>query len=265
MMQPAHEYFVIIYINAEKTRSLAHFNFAPNHPRQSHITFKIPFGSQVVRKPGSMEWMNTAQKPVKLMEWIIRHFSREGENVLDLCAGTGNLFFIVFLLFLILFSFFLCFAFPSLGTTTIAALRQGRNVFAVEREEEMTTVIGQRVSKLVEEMNEEAKVKAAKQAAKEAAKKEGGAKKAPKKLVKKKQAPEASGEVPEEEVVIYEEEEEEKQAEEEEEEEEEEEGQEEEDSEEEEEQEQEEQILDKPAAEVPEPILDIVKKRLQRK
>ena len=34
--------------------------------------------------------LNTAQKPVELMKWIVRHFSRPTEWVCDLCCGTGS-------------------------------------------------------------------------------------------------------------------------------------------------------------------------------
>lgn len=33
---------------------------------------------------------NTTQKPVALLEYLIRTYTREGETVLDFCAGSGS-------------------------------------------------------------------------------------------------------------------------------------------------------------------------------
>lgn len=52
--------------------------------------------------------LHPTQKPVKLMEWIIRTYTNPGETVLDNCIGSG--------------------------TTAIAALRSGRQWIGIERE-----------------------------------------------------------------------------------------------------------------------------------
>lgn len=95
MMQPAHEYFIIIYINKQKKRMMEHYYFKKTESRRTWVTYSIPTGSEVVkRNKDSGVWLNPCQKPLALMDWIITHFSKKGDWVLDLCAGTGPLFFI---------------------------------------------------------------------------------------------------------------------------------------------------------------------------
>lgn len=59
------------------------------------------------------------QKPVPLFEWLVRTYSREGDNVLDTCAGSG--------------------------TTAIACYNAGRHVTLVENHPPMYNVMMRRV------------------------------------------------------------------------------------------------------------------------
>src|SRR5690606_6157566 len=59
-------------------------------------------------KSSSSERLHPTQKPVALMEYLIRTYTNEGETVLDNCMGSG--------------------------TTGVAALRTGRRFVGIERE-----------------------------------------------------------------------------------------------------------------------------------
>jgi hypothetical protein len=76
--------------------------FAGNRPRDSTVylfddeedrynTISCPI-SRLLTTP-SRKVVNVCQKPVALMSWFVKHFSREGQWVLDLCSGTGMYLF----------------------------------------------------------------------------------------------------------------------------------------------------------------------------
>ena len=78
-----------------------------NYPRQ-----ELFFG--VVGRP-----LHPTQKPVELMEYLIKTYTNEGETVLDNCMGSG--------------------------TTAIASMRTGRNYIGFELDEEYYKVAQQRI------------------------------------------------------------------------------------------------------------------------
>src|SRR4051812_18563493 len=95
------------------------------------MQYKIPKGDEVIVKGDhSNRCMNPAQKPRKLLSFLVTHFSHPGDWVLDLCSGTG--------------------------TTMAAALLNGRHCVAVENDETMRKAIIQRIVRLKLEMNKRA-------------------------------------------------------------------------------------------------------------
>lgn len=63
--------------------------------------------------------IHPTQKPVELIEWLIRSYSNEGDTILDNCAGSG--------------------------TTMIAAMRTGRNFIGFETDEGYYKIIQERI------------------------------------------------------------------------------------------------------------------------
>ena len=59
------------------------------------------------------------EKPVRLIEWLVRTYTLEGESVLDFCAGSG--------------------------TTAVACMRSGRNCVCVEKDKDIFGVMRDRV------------------------------------------------------------------------------------------------------------------------
>ena len=65
--------------------------------------------------------LHPTQKPVELIEWLIRTYSNEGDTILDNCMGSG--------------------------TTAIAAIRTGRNFIGFETDEEYYKICLERIEK----------------------------------------------------------------------------------------------------------------------
>jgi site-specific DNA-methyltransferase (adenine-specific) len=65
------------------------------------------------------DWPHPTQKPVALMEYLIRTYTNEGEVVLDFTMGSG--------------------------TTGVAAMNTGRRFIGIEREESYFTIAEQRI------------------------------------------------------------------------------------------------------------------------
>ena len=81
-----------------------------------------------LRNPSSVQYFNNredsrglhpTQKPVALFEYLIKTYSKEGDTVLDNCAGSG--------------------------TTGLACQNTNRNYILIEKEEEYINIINQRL------------------------------------------------------------------------------------------------------------------------
>lgn len=87
-----------------------------------------------LRYPRSVQYFKTAesegvvyhptQKPISLMEWLIKTFTNEGETVLDNCVGSG--------------------------TTAIAALRTNRKCIVIDMDEKFIEITKNRVAQELE-------------------------------------------------------------------------------------------------------------------
>jgi site-specific DNA-methyltransferase (adenine-specific) len=82
--------------------------------------FRFPRSVQYFKTAESEGGFHKTQKPVALMEYLIRTYTNEGETVLDFTAGSG--------------------------TTGIAALNTNRNAILIERESEYCEIIRRRIS-----------------------------------------------------------------------------------------------------------------------
>lgn len=90
--------------------------------RPSHhdtITTHTGYPVSVVRFACSNGSHHDTEKPVKLIEWLVRTYTLDGESVLDFCAGSG--------------------------TTAIACMRSGRNCVCVEKDKDIFGVMRDRV------------------------------------------------------------------------------------------------------------------------
>ncbi len=65
--------------------------------------------------------VHPTQKPVELIEWLIKTYSNEGDTILDNCMGSG--------------------------TTAIAAIRTGRNFIGFETDEGYYKICLERIEK----------------------------------------------------------------------------------------------------------------------
>jgi len=76
--------------------------------------------------PSDQNAVHPTQKPVALMEYLIRTYTNEGGTVLDNCMGSG--------------------------TTGVACVYSGRNFIGIERDENYFAVAKSRIDSAVEEM-----------------------------------------------------------------------------------------------------------------
>lgn len=85
---------LFVYFNSKKelSRPFELYNFRKNELRKNIVHFLSTPESERVKDPTdatSRRNLNTTQKPLELMRWIVSHWSKDNELVLDLCAGTG--------------------------------------------------------------------------------------------------------------------------------------------------------------------------------
>jgi site-specific DNA-methyltransferase (adenine-specific) len=133
-----HEHILVFYRKppfycAQKTTGHKPGNYAKRIKGSSNYGAQTSteYGGSTERYPTSVIDMpiinnddpdkaHPTQKPVGLMGWIIRSYSKPGDVVLDIAAGSG--------------------------TTAIAALRDGRKYVCIEQETEYINVIHSRLS-----------------------------------------------------------------------------------------------------------------------
>ena len=74
---------------------------------------------------GKTERFHNSQKPVELIEYLIKTYTNEGETVLDATIGSG--------------------------TTAVAAINTGRNFIGFELDENYFDVANERIAKVLNE------------------------------------------------------------------------------------------------------------------
>jgi len=85
--------------------------------RRDNVTTRYP--RSVVRFPVEARPQHPTQKPVALMEYLIRTYTNEGETVLDNCMGSG--------------------------TTGVACVNTGRNFIGIEQDDKYFAIAKQRI------------------------------------------------------------------------------------------------------------------------
>ena len=82
-------------------------------------TSRYPRSVQVFSSDKQKGSFHPTQKPVELMEWLIKSYTNEGDTVLDFCMGSG--------------------------TTGVAAIRNGREFVGIEQDAEYFGIAKQRI------------------------------------------------------------------------------------------------------------------------
>ena len=119
--------------NPQKTEGHKPGNYAKRAAQSSNYGRADPteYGGQTSRFPktsifspvvnnDSLDRLHPTQKPVALMEYLIKTYTNEGETVLDNCMGSG--------------------------TTGVAARNTGRNFIGIERDPEYFRIASERIA-----------------------------------------------------------------------------------------------------------------------
>ena len=101
-------------------------NFKDLPSRKSE--YKFP-KSVINIQPEHKEFFHPTQKPVKLLEWLIKSYSNEGDTVLDNTMGSGS--------------------------TGVAAVNSGRNFIGIELDEKYFQIAQQRIEQAQNEPKQE--------------------------------------------------------------------------------------------------------------
>jgi site-specific DNA-methyltransferase (adenine-specific) len=103
----------LIKVNSE-TRKLKHFSEKTTTYKQEWTNYP-----KSILNFDSERGLHPTQKPVKLFEYLIKTYSKEGDLVLDNCAGSG--------------------------TTAVACVNTNRNYLLIEKDLEYFKMIGERL------------------------------------------------------------------------------------------------------------------------
>lgn len=99
-----------------------HSDHRPSAKRQSdYVQTVTGYPKSILDFSSDTAKAHPTQKPVALMEYLIRTYTNEGETVLDNCMGSG--------------------------TTGVACVRTGRNFIGIERDEEYFKIAEWRIAK----------------------------------------------------------------------------------------------------------------------
>jgi DNA modification methylase len=82
------ELFTIFYYLADATRKMDHFNFLDKESCNNVVDAHGVL--QKLKHLGDNKHVNVYQKPRKLLDWMVGHFSRPHDWVLDLCSGSST-------------------------------------------------------------------------------------------------------------------------------------------------------------------------------
>jgi site-specific DNA-methyltransferase (adenine-specific) len=99
----------------------------------SVVSYEVPFTPQKKRQYTDVDIrLHPTQKPIALLEYLIRTYSNEGDTVLDNCMGSGS--------------------------TGVACINTGRNFFGIELDEEYYKVAEQRIGEAKRQTTESIKL-----------------------------------------------------------------------------------------------------------
>ena len=100
-------------------------DFRPNRaPQKPFYQKKTDYPKQVLSFPKDSKNYHPAQKPVALLEYLIKTYTNEGETVLDNCMGSGS--------------------------TGVACVNTGRNFIGIELDEKYFNIAKERIDKSTE-------------------------------------------------------------------------------------------------------------------
>jgi DNA modification methylase len=83
-----YELFTIFYHLADSTRKMDQFNFLEKESRNNVVDADAVL--QKLKHSRDNKPVNVYQKLRELLDWMVGHFSRPHEWVLDLCSGSGT-------------------------------------------------------------------------------------------------------------------------------------------------------------------------------
>ena len=106
--------------NKGKAGTLGHLS--SENKRDNYVQTKTGYPKSILRYDRE-NGLHPTQKPVALMEYLIKTYTNEGETVLDFTAGSG--------------------------TTGVAALNTNRNAILIERDAEYCAIIKKRIEALL--------------------------------------------------------------------------------------------------------------------
>ena len=104
--------------NPEVSNNIPNYH---SHIRKSEDGMRLPRSVQYFTTAEFDGKFHPTQKPIALIEYLIKTYTKEGETVLDNCAGSG--------------------------TTGIGCLNTNRNYLMIEKEEKYYNIIGERILK----------------------------------------------------------------------------------------------------------------------
>ena len=120
--QNEEAYCIGLFNRAPNAAGYSYFNFLPTESRGMGFLYPPVSPHERIVQGDSTKLLNTAQKPVEIMKWLVRHFSRSGDWVCDLCCGSGSF--------------------------SVASLYEGRNVIALDASAQMVQATSSRVTNL---------------------------------------------------------------------------------------------------------------------
>ena len=94
-------------------------NYRNFESRENNVLTELRVPSSVQKCNTETNHFHPTQKPVALLQYLVRTYSNEGETVLDSCCGSG--------------------------TTAIAAIREKRNWICIEKSEEYFNIAKKRI------------------------------------------------------------------------------------------------------------------------
>lgn len=96
-------------------------NYGESKPTTYDSTERYPTSVLKFKTDKQKEGFHSTQKPIKLLEYLIKTYTNEGDTVLDNCMGSGS--------------------------TVCAALNTNRNVIGIEKEKDIFSLAKERIEK----------------------------------------------------------------------------------------------------------------------
>lgn len=91
-LQSVCEHLLFCYFQSSSSVDpMSFYNFSHDEPRLNHFEFDVE--TKKIPHPDKNNcYLNPTQKPQDLLEYLVTHFSKDNDLILDLCSGTGFIF-----------------------------------------------------------------------------------------------------------------------------------------------------------------------------